>query len=73
MSGARPGGQLMPGAGLCATCVNAEVIGNRRGSRFLFCALSRSDPEFPRYPALPVMQCSGYRGRGPNAVEEEES
>ena len=24
------------------------------------CGLSTTDPRFPKYPALPVLRCSGY-------------
>jgi hypothetical protein len=47
-------------AGLCDSCRNARVTGNRRGSRFTMCALSRSDDRFPKYPRLPVLRCIGY-------------
>jgi hypothetical protein len=47
-------------AGLCAVCVHAHVIRNDRGSRFYLCRLSSTDPRFPKYPRLPVLQCSGF-------------
>jgi hypothetical protein len=47
-------------AGLCGSCRNARVIGNRRGSRFTICELSRTDQRFPRYPRLPVLRCIGF-------------
>lgn len=47
-------------AGLCADCVNAEPIQSNRGSLFLLCRLSRSDPRFSKYPRLPVWACSGH-------------
>ena len=47
-------------AGLCATCIHARITGNDRGSQFVFCELSRTRPEFPRYPRLPVIACTGY-------------
>jgi len=31
-----------------------------RGSIFYLCQLSKVDPAFPKYPKLPVLQCSGY-------------
>jgi len=34
-----------------------------RGSVFILCELSRTDPAFPRYPNLPVLRCSGYVAR----------
>lgn len=47
-------------AGLCGTCVHAKGIESAKGSVFLLCRLSSVDPRFPRYPSLPVLQCSGY-------------
>jgi len=47
-------------AGLCARCRHARTIDSRRGSRFILCEKSRTDPRFPRYPPLPVRQCAGY-------------
>lgn len=46
--------------GLCGSCIHARVVENRRGSRFWLCERSRTDPAFPRYPALPVVACRGY-------------
>lgn len=47
-------------AGLCADCVHAQRIESARGSVFFLCALSLTDPRFPKYPRLPVISCSGY-------------
>jgi uncharacterized protein (TIGR00290 family) len=47
-------------AGLCATCLNAKVMVSDRGSAFLRCMLSDQNSEFPRYPRLPVLTCSGW-------------
>jgi hypothetical protein len=46
--------------GLCATCAHLELVASRR-SVFARCALSDSDPRFPRYPPLPVLRCAGWR------------
>jgi hypothetical protein len=46
--------------GLCANCLHARVITSDRGSQFVFCDKSRTDPAFARYPRLPVAACSGY-------------
>lgn len=67
-AGARAGGQPLTDAkheetaraGLCASCVNAKVVTSSRGSVFYFCQVSLTDPEFPRYPSLPVLCCRGY-------------
>jgi hypothetical protein len=47
--------------GLCGSCVFAERTGNKRGSEFILCGLSRTDPSYPKYPRLPVLACAGYR------------
>ncbi|HEX8817507.1 MAG TPA: hypothetical protein VF753_18595 [Terriglobales bacterium] len=48
-------------AGLCAKCAHARVIVSERGSVFYQCRLSATDPNFPKYPRLPVLQCPGYK------------
>jgi hypothetical protein len=47
-------------AGLCATCQHAQVIRSDRGSRFVLCGRSKTDPAFPRFPPLPVLVCPGF-------------
>lgn len=37
-----------------------RTITNRRGSTFFRCGRADTDPRFPRYPALPVLECPGY-------------
>jgi hypothetical protein len=46
--------------GLCADCLYARRVESARGSLFYLCERSATEPRFPRYPQLPVMQCSGY-------------
>ncbi|HYN09302.1 MAG TPA: hypothetical protein VES67_18105 [Vicinamibacterales bacterium] len=53
-------GQPKAAEGLCPSCRYVKVVTNDRGSRFIFCERSRTDPSFPRYPRLPVLVCSGY-------------
>jgi hypothetical protein len=47
-------------AGLCADCQHARQVKSPRGSLFLLCELSATDRNFPKYPRLPVLACSGY-------------
>lgn len=47
-------------AGLCTDCLHARRIESARGSVFFLCQLAVSDPQFPKYPRLPVLSCSGY-------------
>lgn len=50
-------------AGLCASCQHARIMTNDRGREFVLCERSKSDPNFPRYPRLPVLQCAGYEAQ----------
>jgi|ERR1700756_620761 hypothetical protein len=50
-------------AGLCSQCQHARLVGSSKGSAFLLCELSKTDPRFARYPRLPVLVCSGYEPR----------
>jgi hypothetical protein len=54
--------------GLCIVCRHHRVVQNRRGSRFYLCELSKIDPSFRRYPALPVMSCRGFEEGDPHPV-----
>ena len=47
-------------AGLCATCRHMQRVRSDRGSEFVRCKLSETDPRFPKYPRLPVTACDGY-------------
>jgi hypothetical protein len=48
-------------AGLCADCSHAQKIRNDRGKEFILCRLSAADPNFAKYPRLPVLECPGYK------------
>jgi hypothetical protein len=61
----------LPEVGLCSVCVHARIVRTPR-SRFWMCRLSATDPEFARYPRLPVLRCSGHqRGRPSEGSTEE--
>jgi hypothetical protein len=45
--------------GLCATCRYQRFVEGAR-STFSLCERSFTDPRFPKYPPLPVVQCIGY-------------
>lgn len=64
MNDQRDSGQDVIGRGLCASCRHAREVVNDRGSTFVFCQKSQTDPAFPRYPRLPVVACTGYEVRG---------
>jgi hypothetical protein len=46
--------------GLCADCRFMRLVQSARGSKFYLCERSATDPAFPKYPRLPVLQCRGY-------------
>ncbi len=52
-----------PSAGLCNACALQQLVGNTRGSVFSLCRRSKTDPSFPRYPRLPVVECRGFEPR----------
>ena len=54
--------------GLCDDCRWVREVLTRR-SRFLLCERSQFDPDYPRYPGLPVLQCRGYEERTGNRAE----
>jgi hypothetical protein len=54
-------------AGLCHKCRHCRRIESSRGSVFVFCELSLTDPNFPKYPRLPVLSCAGYAKKDSSA------
>jgi hypothetical protein len=51
---------MRPPAGLCDSCRHQRIVRNTRGSEFSLCERSKTEPEYPRYPRLPVTSCRGY-------------
>jgi hypothetical protein len=49
--------------GLCSSCGHARRIRSGRGSTFLRCGLSDTEPAYRRYPPIPVTLCAGYDPR----------
>jgi len=58
-----PDNPTFESAGLCSQCQHARLIESSKGSIFLLCELSKTDPRFPKYPRLPVFACPGYELR----------
>ncbi|HMR66701.1 MAG TPA: hypothetical protein PKE64_22030 [Anaerolineae bacterium] len=46
--------------GLCAACRHVRPIKSSRGSVFVMCGLAKTNPNFPKYPPLPVIKCGGF-------------
>jgi hypothetical protein len=56
---------------LCDTCAWMREIVTPKGSRFLLCQFSKSDPAYPKYPPQPMVGCGGYvRGNADGAEED---
>lgn len=49
--------------GLCDACRHQKVVGNTRGSRFSMCLLGQRDPDWPKYPRMPVTACPRFARR----------
>ena len=49
-----------PDPGLCGRCEHTQRVTSARGATFYLCRLSFVDSRFVRYPALPVLVCSGF-------------
>ena len=49
--------------GLCSLCTNVQRIVSARGAVFWLCTLAKEDGRFRKYPALPVLKCSGFEAR----------
>ncbi|MGH7820020.1 MAG: hypothetical protein ACREQ9_09615 [Candidatus Binatia bacterium] len=54
------GPKALPSAGLCAECLHARAVRSAKGSKFLYCRRSETDPAYVRYPRLPVTRCPGF-------------
>jgi len=45
-----------------------EVV-TPKGSRFLLCQLSKTEPAYLKYPPQPVVRCGGYQPKDKRAEE----
>jgi hypothetical protein len=50
-------------AGLCDSCRHQRIVKSGRGSTFSMCERHKTEPDFPKYPRLPVVECRGYEKR----------
>ncbi len=51
---------------LCEMCASMREVVTPKGSRFLLCRLSQTDPAYPKYPPQPVVRCAGYQLKDTN-------
>ncbi len=50
---------------LCEICALMREVVTPKGSRFLLCQLSQTDPACAKYSPQPVVQCDGYQKKEP--------
>ncbi len=48
--------------GLCGSCRYRREVRSVRGSVYLLCRRSETDPQYPKYPPLPLTRCPGFEG-----------
>lgn len=65
--------QNHPHAGLCEECYLGSRVTSSRGSTFFLCKQSLVDPNYPRYPRLPVLQCEAYKPLAREAAPGDEN
>ena len=56
---------------LCETCAWMREVVTPKGSRFLLCQLSQTNPDYPKYPPQPVVRCDGYQEKEQTERVEE--
>ncbi len=49
--------------GLCDLFTHQKIMTTPRGSVFTLCQLNFKDPLYPKYPPVPVRECTGYNGK----------
>jgi hypothetical protein len=52
-----------PRFGLCDHCAHQKLVKSGRGSTFSMCRLGLKDPDWPKYPAMPVSACPRFERR----------
>jgi hypothetical protein len=58
-----------PAIGLCSNCSHCRVVPGGR-STFYMCQRSLTEPEYPKYPRLPMVSCRGYEPAPPKAGQK---
>jgi hypothetical protein len=53
--------------GLCDRCTHQKLITSGRGSVFSLCRIGLSDPDWPKYPPMPVTACPRFEPSSDNA------
>jgi hypothetical protein len=58
--------------GLCDRCLRQRLVRNTRGSVFSLCERSKTDPRYPKYPRMPVLECPGFESSEEKPAKERD-
>jgi hypothetical protein len=58
--------------GLCDQCVHQQLVKSGRGSVFSLCRLGVGDPDWPKYPRMPVLRCPRFERSPPSEGRDAE-
>ena len=56
---------------LCESCCWMRAVATPKGSRFLLCQLSKTNPVYVKYPPQPMVVCNGYQPKAQTEDVEE--
>ena len=59
--------------GLCDNCAFQRLVESGRGSAFSMCERGLDDPDWPKYPRMPVLQCPRFAPRMPAEQAQQRS
>jgi hypothetical protein len=51
--------------GLCDRCAHQKLVRSGRGSVFSMCRIGLADPDWPKYPPMPVTGCPRFEPAAP--------
>ncbi len=58
---------------LCESCCWMREVTTPKGSRFVLCQWSKTNPAYPRYPPQPAVRCQGYEQKSEAMKYEKEA
>jgi len=56
---------------LCESCAFMREVVTPKKSRFLLCQLSKTNPDYPKYPPQPIVRCEGHQQKQEGEKESE--
>ena len=59
--------------GLCDSCAHQRLIRSGRGSSFSMCEIGLRDPDWPKYPRMPVLACPRFDAQRVSSTDRRAS